>query len=98
MRNMANQTVRDVRVEIHLSNRVELGPTPRVDLGGGETRPVELDRSPAGLRQGAMAAGAGGPSRMVRPAMSIWGDEDLHAENRDGAGASGATFAQPAHI
>ena len=43
VRNTTSQTVRDVRVEIHLSNGVELGPTPRVDLGGGETRPVELD-------------------------------------------------------
>ena len=43
VRNTTNQTVRDVRVEIHLSNGVELGPTPRVDLGAGETGPVELD-------------------------------------------------------
>ena len=42
-RNTTSQTVRDVRVEIHLSNGVELGPTPRVDLSAGETRPVELD-------------------------------------------------------
>ncbi len=41
--NTTNQTVRDLRVEIHLSNGVELGPTPRVDLSAGETRPVELD-------------------------------------------------------
>ena len=41
--NTTNQTVRDVRVEIHLSNGVELGPTPRVDLSAGETRPVERD-------------------------------------------------------
>ena len=43
VRNTTNQTVRDVRVEIHLSNGVELGPTPRVDLSGVETRAVELD-------------------------------------------------------
>ncbi len=43
VRNTASETVRDVRVEIHLSNGVELGPTPRVDLVAGETRPVELD-------------------------------------------------------
>ena len=43
VRNTTSQTVRDVRVEIHLSNGVELGPTPRVDLSAGETRPVELD-------------------------------------------------------
>ncbi len=43
VRNTASQTVRDARVEIHLSNGMELGPTPRVDLGAGEARPVELD-------------------------------------------------------
>ena len=43
VRNTTSQTVRDVRVEIHLSNGVELGPTPRVGLDGDETRPVELD-------------------------------------------------------
>ena len=43
VRNTTGQTVRDVRVEIHLSNGVELGPTRRVDPGGGETGPVELD-------------------------------------------------------
>ena len=43
VRNTTSQMVRDVRVEIHLSSGVELGPTPRVDLGAGETRNVELD-------------------------------------------------------
>lgn len=41
--NTTNATVTQVRVEIHLSNGVELGPTPRVDLAAGETKPVELD-------------------------------------------------------
>jgi len=41
--NETNATVTQVRVEIHLSNGVELGPSPRVDLAAGETRPVELD-------------------------------------------------------
>ena len=41
--NTTTATVTQVRVEIHLSNGVELGPTPRVDLAPGETKPVELD-------------------------------------------------------
>ena len=41
--NTTNATVTQVRVEIHLSNGVELGPMPRVDLAAGETKPVELD-------------------------------------------------------
>ena len=41
--NTTNATVRQVRVEIHLSNGTELGPTPRVDLAAGERHAVELD-------------------------------------------------------
>lgn len=37
--------VTDVRVEIHLSNGTELGPTPRVGLGASETKSVTLDAS-----------------------------------------------------
>ncbi|MCY4574023.1 MAG: hypothetical protein OXF01_14615 [Gemmatimonadetes bacterium] len=37
--------VTDVRVEIHLSNGTELGPTPRVSLGADETKSVTLDAS-----------------------------------------------------
>ena len=43
VRNTTSATVTQVRVEIHLSNGVELGPTPRVDLPAGETHSVELD-------------------------------------------------------
>lgn len=43
--NTTNATVTRVRVEIHLSNGVELGPTPNVDLAAGETKSVELDAS-----------------------------------------------------
>ena len=41
--NTTGATVADVRVEIHLDNGVELGPTPRVDLAAGEMRSVSLD-------------------------------------------------------
>ena len=43
VRNTTSAPVTQVRVEIHLSNGVELGPTPRVDLPAGETHSVELD-------------------------------------------------------
>ena len=43
VRNTTSATVTQVRVEIHLSNGVELGPTPREDLAAGETKPIELD-------------------------------------------------------
>lgn len=37
--------VAEVRVEIHLSNGTELGPTPRVNLEANETKAVTLDAS-----------------------------------------------------
>ena len=40
--NTTNETLRQVRVEVHLSNGEELGPTPRGDLAPGEKRAIEL--------------------------------------------------------
>lgn len=41
--NTTNASVDQVRVEIHLSNGVELGPTARVTLAAGQVQPVTLD-------------------------------------------------------
>ncbi|MDE2827308.1 MAG: hypothetical protein F4058_01640 [Rhodothermaceae bacterium] len=43
MTNTTDATIRTVRVEVHLSNGVELGPTPTVDLAAGESSEIELD-------------------------------------------------------
>ena len=40
--NTTDSTLRAVRVEVHLSNGVELGPTTPVDLDPGERRDVSL--------------------------------------------------------
>lgn len=40
--NTTTETLRQVRVEVHLSNGQELGPTPAADLGPGERREVAL--------------------------------------------------------
>ena len=40
--NTTARTLSQVRVEIHLDNGTELGPTKRTDVGPGETIPVEL--------------------------------------------------------
>ena len=40
--NVSNETLSKVRVEIHLSNGTELGPTTQVDLKPGEKREVML--------------------------------------------------------
>ncbi len=43
--NTTAAAIADVRVEIHLSNGVELGPTARVTLNAGQTNPVQLAAS-----------------------------------------------------
>ena len=43
--NTTVETIKNVRVEVHLSNGVELGPTPNVDLAPGQSRAVDLDAS-----------------------------------------------------
>ena len=40
--NTTGAAISNVRVEIHLSNGVELGPTARVTLTAGQTNPVQL--------------------------------------------------------
>jgi hypothetical protein len=40
--NTTNNTLTNVRVEVHLSNGTELGPTTPTDLNPGEKRDVEL--------------------------------------------------------
>jgi len=40
--NTTERTLRDVRVEVHLSNGTELGPTIPIDLQPGVTQPVSL--------------------------------------------------------
>lgn len=41
--NTTNTTLKNVRIEIHLSNGVELGPTAPIDLAPGEIVNVRLD-------------------------------------------------------
>ena len=40
--NTTNETLKQVRVEVHLSNGKELGPTPAADLAPGEKRDIQL--------------------------------------------------------
>jgi len=43
--NTTAATVTQVRVEVHLSNGMELGPTPRTDVAAGQMISIELDAS-----------------------------------------------------
>ncbi len=40
--NTTDETLKQVRVEVHLSNGKELGPTPASDLKPSEKRPIQL--------------------------------------------------------
>ena len=42
VQNTTDKTLKRVRVEVHLSDGKELGPTPAADLGPGESRAVKL--------------------------------------------------------
>ena len=42
IKNVSNETAKRVRVEVHLSNKVELGPTKPVDLEPGKQASVKL--------------------------------------------------------
>ena len=45
--NVTTSTLQNVRVEVHLSNGVELGPTTPTDLGPGQVLDIDL-AAPAG--------------------------------------------------
>ncbi len=45
--NTTNNVLTQVRIEVHLSNGAELGPTPPVDLAPGQVLPVSLPSTPA---------------------------------------------------
>ena len=47
--NTTNETLKQVRVEVHLSNGKELGPTPSGDLAPGEIRAIELVATSTGF-------------------------------------------------
>lgn len=47
--NTTDRILRRVRVEVHLSNGTELGPTTPTDLGPGETRDVRLEAASKGF-------------------------------------------------
>ena len=51
VKNGTDATVRQVRVEVHLSNGAELGPTANVDLRPGQSAPVELRAGSQGFNK-----------------------------------------------
>lgn len=89
VQNTTREVLSQVRVEIHLSSGIELGPTQRIDLRPGQTIPVALS-----------AIGYEFTSWVTHPEAGVEeghgsegeeGGEDGHAEGgREGAGEHGA--------
>ena len=51
VKNTTNETLKQVRVEVHLSNGEELGPTPPGDLAPGENRAIEFVPTTTGFNR-----------------------------------------------
>lgn len=96
IRNTTNSTVGQVRAEVHLSNGIELGPTPRVDLMAGEIKPVELNASSrtftgysAHVEIGAGEHGGGGGEGHGTEGTEGGGSEAAEGHGREAGGGSG---------
>ena len=59
--NTLNTTLSDVRVEIHLSNGVEVGPTPSIDMAPGEMSVIVLRASDQPFQTWGAHPEVGGP-------------------------------------
>lgn len=79
--NTTEDTLKRVRVEIHLSNGVELGPTPSVDLAPGEIADVRLDATTQPFDTWSAHAEVGGGEG--------GGEHGSEGENSDGSGEHG---------
>ena len=101
--NTTNATLQQVRVEVHLSNGTELGPTPPMDLAAGKSMAVRLDATgesftgwtphaevgpqSSGGGEGSGEHGAGGESGSEGGSES--GSEGASGESGSEGGAAG---------
>ena len=98
--NTTANTLSQVRVEIHLDNGTELGPTKRIDVGPGQTIPVELgtfgnefgswiSHPETGVEQGHGAGGEAGGEGRGEQGGEARGAEGAEAGEHGGHGPSG---------
>ncbi len=89
--NTTNRTLRRVRIEVHLSNGIELGPTPTLDLAPGEMADVRLDASQQPFETwsahpevggGADQEGEAAPSEIAAAARELLANE-INADEDD---------------
>ena len=97
------QTLSQVRVEVHLDNGTELGPTQRIDVAPGQTVPVELgafgnefnawiSHPEAGVEAG---HGAGGGEGGEGPGEHGGGEGRGEGRGEHGGGEGGGEGARP---
>lgn len=72
--NITDATIPRVRVEVHLSNGVELGPTTTMDLAPGQTIDVSLPATGQTFAEWGAHAESDGPARMAAftPSLGDW--------------------------
>ena len=72
--NITGAAIRNVRVEVHLSNGVELGPTTTMDLAPGQTVEVTLPATGQAIAQWGAHAESDGPAQMAAftPSLGPW--------------------------
>ncbi|MXW17104.1 MAG: hypothetical protein F4123_06270 [Gemmatimonadetes bacterium] len=101
--NTTRQTLSQVRVEVHLDNGTELGPTKRIDVAPGQTVPVELgafgndfnawiSHPEAGVEAG---HGAGGEEGGEGPGEHGGGEGRGEGRGEHGGGEGGGEGARP---
>ncbi len=84
--NTTNGTLTRVRIEIHLSNGTELGPTTPIDLAPGQSAPITLASTQASFNGWIAHAEVGN----AEGGGSEGGNEGSGGEGPEGAGAGGA--------
>ena len=79
--NTTNNVLTRVRIEVHLSNGTELGPTAPIDLAPGQVQPVTLPSTQASFTGWVAHAEVGGGDEVSQP-----GGESEHGGSGEGSG------------
>ena len=87
--NITNNTLTNVRVEVHLSNGTELGPTTPVDLAPGQAQPVNLPATAASFTGWVAHAEVGGGTG--DRSGGEHGVNGEHGNGREGSGEHGGS-------
>jgi len=89
--NTTNGVLTRVRVEVHLSNGVELGPTTPVDLAPGETVAIDLPSTAASFDSWIAHAEVGGGGEGSQSGGEAGGEHGSSGESGGEHGGSGGS-------